>query len=249
MDITILINILISGSAIFLSYASNRNFWLLSFSQFFVLLYFFFLIIGCYYLVYLNPHVYRNTLYLVNSGFLFFCLGSFISSNLNKLSKHDFLNFRNASIQDSYLNMPTAIALTIIAAVSVVLSAFYFKEGIPFYSHDVDEARLEASSGGGYFYVGFAIFLPIVVLILKCKAYYMRSNKYTVAFYATLIICISLQMLSGYRAPLLNLLAMLLILHNYLKGRFTFIWQFFSELHSGSGDTRLLFGTFSKRIL
>jgi len=217
----LVVNIGVTLAAFVLLYLSNRRLSLPSFGQLFAFFYVFFIIIGSYVIFFDNPEKYSSTLMLVNSGFLAFCAGSFLSSAFNMLSAKDYERFHARPIVDRYNGTPFVFTAAVLFSMAFVLSALFFRNGIPILSYDVDAARYAATVGGGYYFIGIFIFLPFVTLLLMAKTYMAGNGAYKPFFYLVLAITVLISILSGFRAPLAALLLMMVLLNFYIKGRFT----------------------------
>src|SRR3990172_667997 len=220
MEMTAIHNV-ITVAALVLLYRSNRWISLPSFSQLFSFFYIFFILAGAYYLFYSNPGGYGRTLLIINASFLFFGAGSFFSATVNVFGREDIVSYRSRELSGRFKHVPAMMSLALLVFVSCLLAALYFRNGIPLFSLDIDLTRLEASRGGGYFFMGFTGILPLAVLLLMGRLYLREGRKPRLFFLLAFFLCVLFDVLSGYRAPLASLLLMLLLLHFYIKGRFT----------------------------
>jgi len=130
-----------------------------------------------------SPDQYAQTYRVISLGLFFFSIGVLFSSFYHNFSAIKELNkIKLQPLKDPWRKPVSMHAIFCLCLCGFALSFLYFYHagGIPAFAALVETARVEATRGGGYFWLGISILLPFVCLIFIGKALAYKSKKITV---------------------------------------------------------------------
>lgn len=143
-------------------------------------------------------------LYLITFSF-----GTFVSRIINKFNKSEieFFNISDYFIEEDRTSVYVVNFIAIV--LSLILGAFYFRNGIPLLETNKELSRVAAIRGGGYYFLAITLLIPLFSLI---GYYYSKiyKNKYLNKFYIlTILTGIVMMIFSLFKSPLARLILIL----------------------------------------